>query len=155
VRVCRPHLCAEHQLPAHASDFKKGIQLNLPSEVTKSIAARKPYTTGETNLADRVLAYIAKRGSAMFDDLAWSFPEFRNGNHDLPFVGDDHRNVVAWSRMTKTAVRAMNLLQQRGAIRYLAVQPGDYAFRPHLPVAYLPKFYKELHWLPSKIEAVR
>jgi hypothetical protein len=129
--------------------------VNISSEVTKSVASNNPRATAETNLADRVLAYIAKRGSATFDDLAWSFPEFRNGNHDLPFVGDDHRNVIAWSGMTKTAVRAMNLLQKRGAIQYTPVQPGDYAFRPNLPIAYLPKFYKELHWLPASIEAVR
>jgi hypothetical protein len=102
-----------------------------------------------------VLAYIGKRKSVTFDDLAWTFTEFRNGDRALPFVGDDHRNVVAWLRMTKTAVRAMNLLQKRGAIPYTPVQPGDYAFRPNLPIAYLPKFYKELHWLPSKIEVVR
>jgi hypothetical protein len=129
--------------------------VNISSEIAKFVAVGKSRTTAETHLAGRVLPYIAKRGSATFDDLAWSFPEFRNGNHDLPFVGDDHGNVIAWSGMTKTAVRAMNLLQKRGAIRYTPVQPGDYAFRPNLPIAYTPQHYDTFHWLPTKIEVVQ
>lgn len=112
--------------------------------------------TDTQDLIERIYIYIVKmRSGVSFAELDNKINGFSGGDRSIQ--ADPDLNICIWDGMTQEATTSMIYLLENNFIKFKPADVLIYVMDGGLlkmPIAKQKRNYKEMHWLPTTIDAV-